>query len=779
MLNGTLGHFHNFPYFHTATERKEQMEIINYPLLSFQIKEDAVLGLLVGTGLSVIEKDIEAVKNVLGKYLFREYKKHGNYPYFEMEQPKLKVIHVPIRPSYEADDSSFPILKTYRVPVPLVFGNGPGDGFECYLPLLRRRFKYYKKDQLTTLAQHFATHLLSQLEPEKIFRMLTYSTPNLDTVSLKVNLDRAPNWGSFNYNRSYSVLPKLAEEYPAGQVSKKRKSPFPDAAWEREEEISLLINELITSRANVLLVGEPGAGKSAVLRSAIRKIKSKGKKQGMEFAFWNMLPDRITSTAKYLGEWQEACETLIEELSIDNGILWVENIMQLLSSGGESAESSVAAFFLPFMQQRKLQLIGEVTARELDKMRQLLPAFVQSFQVISIDELQEEKVHTILSNFASHCEKRLKVEIDQEAINLSFRLLKRYIPYEHFPGKGIKFLSKCVNEVQHRKDKKINSEVVIQQFIDQTGLPPLFLKDEVMLNTAELENYFSKRIIGQEDAVEKLSSLVKIFKARLNDPRKPIQTLLFAGPTGVGKTASAKVLADYFFGQGQKKQPLIRVDMSEFQHPELLSRLVGRGKEVGQLVREVREKPFAVVLFDEIEKAHPSIFDALLTMLDEGLLVDAFGRVTNFRNTIIIMASNVGASERTMMAYSKTTSDEGRYMSAIGKFFKPEFVNRIDSVVLFNPLTKDAIQKITLKELNELKSRDGFVKRKLDLQFTGRLVDHLAENGFDEKLGARPLQRAIEKILVSPLAKWMLENKEIKNCKVLVDFEVDLILKPL
>ncbi len=151
--------------------------------------------------------------------------------------------------------------------------------------------------------------------------------------------------------------------------------------------------------------------------------------------------------------------------------------------------------------------------------------------------------------------------------------------------------------------------------------------------------------------------------------------------------------------------------MSEFQHPGQLARLIGSGKEVGQLVKEVREKPFAVVLFDEIEKAHPTVFDALLTMLDEGLLVDAYGRVTNFRNTIIIMASNVALRERTMIAFQNTTTDEGKYMSAIGKFFKPEFVNRIDSVVLFQPLSKEAIRKITLKELEELKTRDGFVKR--------------------------------------------------------------------
>ncbi len=753
------------------------MEIINYPLLTFDIKQGAVLGILVGTGLNAVEKDVETLKVKLGKYLFKEYKKHGDYPYFEMDNPKLKVLEVSVRPAYQSDDTTFPLAQSYKVPVPIIFGGTPNGGFECYLPLLRRRFTYYKKDQLVTLARHFSTHLLGQLEPEKIFRLLSYAKPHLDTVTLKVNLDRAPDWGGFNYKRTYKALPKLAEEYPNPQQTRKRKSPFPDAAWERDEEVRDLVNELVNSRANVLLVGEHGVGKSAVLRAAIRMVKSKKNKQDLGFKFWNMLPDRITSSAKYLGEWQETCEVLVEELESDNGILWVENIMQLLSSGGEGPESSVAAFFLPFMQQGKLQVVGEVTVRELEKMRQLLPAFVQSFRTIQIDELEETEVHNIFAKFADHCNKRFSININQDALNLSFRLLKRYIPYEHFPGKGIKFLSKCVHEVQTNDGQSVGKEQVIQQFIDQTGLPALFLQDDITLDSEALEGYFSSRIIGQQDAVEKLSSLVKIFKARLNDPRKPIQTLLFAGPTGVGKTASAKVLAGYFFGQGQKKQPLIRIDMSEFQHPGQLSRLVGSGREVGQLVKEVREKPFAVVLFDEIEKAHPAVFDALLTLLDEGLLVDTYGRVTNFRNTIIIMASNVGASERTMMAFQKTDSEESKYMSAIHKFFRPEFINRIDSVVLFNPLTREAIRKITLKELEELKERDGFIKRKIKLTFTDELINHITLVGFDEKYGARPLQRAIDQVLISPLAKWMLEHPEVSSSELELHFDKKLIVR--
>ena len=312
---------------------------------------------------------------------------------------------------------------------------------------------------------------------------------------------------------------------------------------------------------------------------------------------------------------------------------------------------------------------------------------------------------------------------------------------------------------------------MIQNFTKQTGLPELFLRDDLLLDQEELNDFFNSRIIGQPMVNKQLSSIVKIYKAGLNNPYKPINTLLFVGPTGVGKTASAKALADYFFGKGQQKSPLIRIDMSEFQHPGQISRLIGEGREVGQLVKEIRERPFSVLLLDEVEKAHPAIFDALLTVLDEGMLVDAYGRITNFRNSIIIMTSNLGASNRTSIGFTNSTSDEDHYHSAVMRHFRPEFVNRIDGIVHFNALEEEDILKITQKELEELKQREGFLKKKLRVQFTDRVVKYLVGIGFDERYGARPLQRAIEQTIVTPIANWLLENPKVNNRAIRVDYE--------
>jgi len=530
-------------------------------------------------------------------------------------------------------------------------------------------------------------------------------------------------------------------------------------------------------RANVLIVGNRGVGKSAVLRQAIRKITAQKREQKLDYTFWRIMPQRITASAKYLGEWQETVEMLIEELTSANGILWVENIIQLLQTGGEGPEDSVAAFLRSYLEQGKLQLIGEVTPQELESMRRLLPGFVESFQIVKLEELPEKKIQTILHRYAEHTERNLDVHLTESALSLLYRLLLRYYPYEAFPGKGVKFLGQCINEAHLNQKQHIDKVDVIRNFIQQTGLPELFLRDDMLLNQPELNRFFNNKIIGQPKAVEKICGIVKVYKAGLNNPYKPISTMLFAGPTGVGKTASARALADYFFGKGQKQSPLVRIDMSEFQHPGQIGRFIGAGAEVGQLVKDIRERPFAVLLLDEVEKADPSIFDALMTVLDEGMMVDYFGRITNFRNSIIIMTTNLGASNRQSIGFKNTTSDEDNYLSAISQFFRPEFVNRIDSVVLFNPLTQNDIRQITIKELDDLRQREGFTKRNLQLHFSERLIAHLADIGFDKRYGARPLQRAIEQTLVNPMAHWLLEHPKVAGQGVELDFDGELVVK--
>lgn len=747
------------------------MDKINYPLLYFEMQADMVLGLLVGTEYEVIDRDVRAVKTTLTRHLQKHYKKYNNYIPANIIEPRLKVVKLSVKPSFSDQWGSYPLSHSVQVPVVAIYGETAYNDYECFLPLVNRRFYYYDPDQLDTLIQHFATGIFNQMQPDEIYTLLQLPQPQLDIIELKIKSERTYEWDGFFARRELKTLDSLTERYPFSKGIRRRLSPLPDAAWELENKVSEVIDKVISTRSNVLVIGNPGVGKSAIFKQAIRKITTRSKEQQFDYSFWRIVPQRITASAKYLGEWEQTCENLVEELAVVNGILWVENLIQLLQSGGQGPEDSVAAFLIAFMQQGKLQMIGEATPQELESMRRLLPGFVACFQIVYVDELPEKSIQNILDRLAEYSQQNLKITIEKEVLKLTYRLLLRYYPYESFPGKSIKFLGRCINEIQIREEDRINRKIAIETFIEQTGLPELFLRDDLILDQVELRQFFESRIIGQPEAVKRMSDIVKIFKAGLNNPYKPITTLIFAGPTGVGKTACAKALADYFFGKGQKQSPLIRIDMSEFQHPGQLSRFIGQGREVGQLVKDIRERPFSVLLLDEVEKADPSVFDALLTVLDEGILVDAYGRVTNFRNTIIIMTSNLGASNRQSLGFRNTSGEDTAYFSAIQQHFRPEFFNRIDGVVLFKPLEKEDILQITHKELDELKKREGFVKRNLSLHFTEKIIQKLAETGFDERYGARPLQRTIEQNVTNPLANWLLEHPSIENQKLFIDYD--------
>ncbi|MGH1339383.1 MAG: AAA family ATPase [Aureispira sp.] len=746
------------------------MEKLVYPLLHYPLSDDQVLGVLVGTSYQLVDSDLRRLKSQLTTHLKRNYKKYDDYPYLPLESFQLKTFFIKVRPVYQENNRSYPSKTTIEVPVDAVYGPTDQGQYCCFLPLFGENFYYYESKLLPALVKNFSANLFSKKTPDELYRMVLSKRPVLDEISLRVNFARDYTFNNgWSGQQEFAALEALAERYPLTKKLRQNIAAFPEAAWELEQQVDETIDKIVSTRSNVLLVGKHGTGKSAVLRQAIKKITHK--KSKINLTFWQLVAQRITARAKYLGEWQQQVEQLVYELERANGILWVLDVAQLLQTGGEGPEDSVAAFLTSFLQAGKLQLLGEVTPAQLESMRRLLPGFVENFQVIQLDEMPEYQVQRILDKLADYCQQNLKIELTKTARTLSYRLLRRYYSYESFPGKAIKFLGQCISKVQKEGTTAVNKHTVVRNFVEQTGMPELFLRDDLLLNPMELQGYFEGKIIGQSAAIKALCNVVKIFKAGLNSPAKPISTMIFAGPTGVGKTASTKALAEYFFGKGQKKSPLIRLDMSEFQHPSQLARFIGAGGEVGKLVQEIRERPFSVLLLDEIEKADPSIFDALLTVLDEGLLVDAYGRVTNFRNTIIIMTSNLGASNRASVGFGNGNATN--YESAIGKFFRPEFVNRIDHLVLFNALQQQDIRAITRLELAALEQREGFNKRGIRLEFSERLERYLAETGFDERYGARPLQRTLEYEIIAPLAKWLLAHPNTNNTTLRLDKEND------
>lgn len=751
------------------------MPVIKYPVLYYEASAELCVGMLVGSTIELTDQHIKGVKLKISDYLQKQYKKFEYTPYYELTQVQLSGIKVAIRPVIRNDTGIFPLKEDIEVPVTLVHGLEDSGTYVCFLPLQGIHFNYYETEQLKPLAKYFATYYFSSLSPEQLYRMMMMPAPQLEYVSLKVS--RKPKWSKELRAPDHRFLLQLAEQYPAPKSLSKRQKSTPDIAWELDDKVQEVEDKIVMMQANLLVVGNQGVGKSAVMKSAIRKIVSQAGGMDASYTFWRLKPQRIVASARYLGEWQQICEQLIFQLQGVRGILWVEDIIRLLELGGTGTEDSIAAYMVAFLQQQKLQIIGEVTPGELESLRRYLPAFVSCFQVVKIEEMQEEKVFKVIDQFARYVQQVFKLSVTKEANALAYRLLKRYYPYESFPGKAIVFLGKCISEVRSKEESTIDAQVVLNQFIRETGFPEMLIRDDMELDEAELSDYFDKRIIGQPMANEMMKSLVRIFKAGINNPDKPITTAIFSGPTGVGKTEAAKALAGYFFGAGQSNSPLIRMDMSEIQSPEQINKFIGYGRNPGQLIQLIREKPFSVLLLDEVEKAHPAIFDALMTVFDEGFLTDAYGRTTNFRNTIIIMTSNLGASNKPSLGFNQGEAPHQSYQSAIKDFFRPEFLNRIDNVLIFQSLTEAAIRIIARKELEQINEREGAKIRNLHLKFSDNLLDYIVNKGFDERYGARPLQRAIEVFVINPFAYWMLENPGVKDVVLLLDYKGSLLIQ--
>jgi ATP-dependent Clp protease ATP-binding subunit ClpA len=727
-----------------------------------------ICGRLVGTDYELIGNQLHKLQAHFAEQLQREYTQ-DNYLPEALPDARLLKVSVTVRPAYKEESGFFPVSHTLTIPIAAVYG-GTNEGYaECYLPLLDQHFYFYKPEQLRALVEYFARDHFHNMAPETLHRYLMLGEPWLEEVTVRLKQREIRRAGRTEQMREETkTLQQVADKFPR---KTKGSGIAPETAWERSELVEQLLNKLMKEHASVVLLGEQGIGKTVILLEAARKLYNftKERPEGSSY-FWRTTPQRMIAGARYLGEWQETCEELMDELQRTGDLLWVNDFIHLFAVGGEGAEDSIAAFMLPNLRQGRLQIVGELTRQEWERVRQRLPGFAAHFHVLSIPKLSKKQIFNIMNLFAEYLQKQLHITVEENALTLAYRLTERYLRYEAFPGKIIKFLTQCVNETLVKNETLINSEIILAQFVQKTGLPPFLLRDDILLDTIGLQDFFTQRIIGQSMAVDCVSQVVMIFKAGLNDPNKPIATLLFAGPTGVGKTACARALADYFFGQGQTLNPLIRLDMSEFQHPIQVDRLLGTGNKPGKLVRDIRERPFSVLLLDEIEKAHPLFFDVLLNVMDEGILVDNNGRITDFRNVILIMTSNLGTQQSKGITFV-TTEAKHDVSGVIRNFFRPEFYNRIDQIVTFQPLDPATVASITHKELMALNEREGFKERGLNLTFSQTLIDYLSQEGFDPKYGARPLQRTIERLVVAKLAEFLLHKLEIRNANLLVDWQ--------
>jgi ATP-dependent Clp protease ATP-binding subunit ClpC len=615
----------------------------------------------------------------------------------------------------------------------------------------------------------------------------------------------------------------------------------------REKEIERVAQILSRRKKNnPILIGEPGVGKTAIAEGlALRIIQKKVSRVLFGKRVVTLDLASLVAGTKYRGQFEERMKAVMNELEKSpDVILFIDELHTIVGAGGASGSLDASNMFKPALARGEIQCIGATT---LDEYRQYIEkdgALARRFQMVMVDSTTPEETIQILDNIKEKYEDHHHVIYTKEAIEACVKLSDRYISDRYLPDKAIDVLDEAgarvhinnihvpeeivkfeeaIEDVKKEKNRVVKSQKYEEaaqlrdrekKLIEQleiaktkweektrtekytvnednvadviammTGIPTKRIAQKESNKLLNMADELSGKVIGQEEAIRKLVKAIQRTRVGLKDPKKPIGSFIFLGPTGVGKTELAKVLATYLF---DKEDALVRIDMSEYMEKFSVSRLVGAPpgyvgyEEGGQLTEKVRRKPYSVVLLDEIEKAHPDVFNILLQVLDDGILTDGLGRRVDFRNTIIIMTSNIGVRDLKdfgtgigFATASKRESEEEHMkltiQNALKRAFSPEFLNRLDDVIVFNSLQREHIHKIidiTLKKLF-----DRIIQLGYNVELSEKAKDFLAEKGYDHQFGARPLNRAIQKYLEDPVAEEILKGEVEEGGTIMADYE--------
>ena len=563
----------------------------------------------------------------------------------------------------------------------------------------------------------------------------------------------------------------------------------------REDEIQRVIQILGRRRKNnPMLVGDPGVGKSAIVEGIAIKIVTGDIPPSLaDKRLISLDLGSIVAGTKYRGDFEKRLKSIINEVAANpDVILFIDEFHTIVGAGGASGSLDAANMLKPALARGDIQCIGATTMDEFRKIVEKDGALDRRFQKIMVEHTDIQHSISILDRLKTNYEKHHNVIYTDEAIEACVRMSDRYITDRCLPDKAIDAMDEAGSMVRLKNPKKtghVTAEDVASIISKMTGIPSGRIAEGEGNKLMKMRAKLQGRIIGQDYAIDKVVRAIQRNRAGIKDPGKPIGTFLFFGPTGVGKTQLAKALAEYLF---DSEENMVRLDMSEYMEKFNVSRLIGAPpgyvgfEEGGQLSERVRRKPYCVVLLDEIEKAHPDVFNVLLQVMDEGRLTDSNGRTVSFRNTIVIMTSNVGSRELEEYGSGVGFNTAGRNVQgnrksvlekAVRKAFPPEFINRVDEQIFFNSLTKEDIEKIIDIELKGLKNRvkeAGF-----ELNVTPAAKRFVAEAGYDPSYGARPLKRAIQKHIEDPvsehiiMSRMMSGKKELTHNKIRVSISDD------
>ncbi len=554
-----------------------------------------------------------------------------------------------------------------------------------------------------------------------------------------------------------------AEEKKEGEEELRRtgrllQSLYPDdldRAIGREREVDELARMLAsTDRRPILLVGPRKVGKTTVLHELVWQMRTRKKERfAGQHEIWLLSPMRLISGMSFLGEWENRVLAILDYAREKDRVLYFDDLLGLLTAGMTCASDlNVAQVLRPALEKRSVRIIAEITPEAWRVLRERDRAFADLFQVIPIAEPTEPETLRVLVNVTRQLEEQYRCAFGLEVVPAVFDLHRRFAGDAAFPGKAAGFLRRLA--VRHAHGAVERAEV-LEEFRSQSGMSAALLDGRERLERSTILESLRAGLAGQDHAVEAFADVIVTLKARLNDPRRPLGTLLLLGPTGVGKTQSAKVLSQFLFGNADRLQ---RFDMNEYVDGASAGRLAGTVNEPeGLLTGAIRRQPFSVLLFDEIEKAAPEVFDLLLAVLDEGRLTDSLGRVADFTNAVILMTSNLGVREsRSSLGFGagdQLEAADALFVGAAEKFFRPEFFNRLDRVIPFRPLATTQLESIARQLIADVFARDGLRRRECLLRVSPDAMKRLVELGQNPQLGARALKRVIEREVAQPIAE--------------------------
>lgn len=537
---------------------------------------------------------------------------------------------------------------------------------------------------------------------------------------------------------------------------------YPDElqrAAHRDAEVAETVTLLdAADRRPVLIVGRRLVGKTTIIHECVRRrierrrLPQALREDGSDPAgdVWLIAPQRLISGMSYVGQWEGRLLAILKEARKKHHTLYFDDLIGLLYAGQSSNSTlSVAQVLRPYVERREVRVLAEITPEALRVLQELDRSFADLFHVVPVDEPRDAQNWQTLLAYFRELEREHRCRFDYDVLPVVLDLTRRYVSDAAFPGKAARLLRTLAAK---HKAGEVTRTAALREFAAQSGLGVDFLDDRAALDRAEVINALSREVTGQHQAVAACADAVIIAKARLNDTARPLASFLFLGPTGVGKTQCAKALARYLFGDVER---LLRFDMNEFASAYAVARMTGTfGAPEGLLTGAVRRAPFAVVLFDEIEKAHPAVFDLLLGVLGDARLTDARGRTVDFTNTIIILTSNLGVREAgSELGFRQThQSDAATYRQAAEKFFKPEFFNRLTRVVPFERLRREEVGRIARRLLADMLQRDGLARRGVRLLIAEDALKILVDAGYHPQLGARALKRTLERQITAPLA---------------------------